>query len=458
MTTIIGSLPYSLTNGTTADAAQVQADFDQIVNSVNANAAGNGNNTDITQLSALSTPLTPTQGGSSLYVGGTSTGSANAQVVASPSPTGFSLTAGRSILFISGFNNSAATTLNVASTGVKNLFKPSSSGPTACTGGELRTNQYALATYDGTQFQLIAAGSGSAFLSSLASLSFVAGDTIYASGTDVAAKLAVGAPGLLMAVSSSSVPSWSALPPTYISGLVTSRASATTITVQPGGASNNDGGSSFIMTLPTAFTKSLTNPWVLGTGNAGLTSAVAPNTWYHIFLIRRTSDGLGDILFDTSPTAPTMPSGWGAHRRIWSFRTNGSSQITPYLQAGNRCFWETPVYDVNLTTAGTAASRTLTVPTGVVVGAHVFAGMTYAVAGAQAGLLSPLALSDIAPAVAGPFNMNVIATASGTALNMSVMTIDTNTSAQIRSRMTDNSANTGLRIMTLGWVDYRGET
>ncbi|MDE2097907.1 MAG: hypothetical protein KGL39_11710 [Patescibacteria group bacterium] len=36
---IVGSLPYNLTNGTTADASQVMANFDQILNNVNTNAA-----------------------------------------------------------------------------------------------------------------------------------------------------------------------------------------------------------------------------------------------------------------------------------------------------------------------------------------------------------------------------------------------------------------------------------
>lgn len=51
--TISSSLPYNLQNGTTADASQVMADFTQIQEDVNANAAHNGVNSDITQLSAL---------------------------------------------------------------------------------------------------------------------------------------------------------------------------------------------------------------------------------------------------------------------------------------------------------------------------------------------------------------------------------------------------------------------
>jgi hypothetical protein len=38
MSSIIGSLPFTLTNGQTADATQVMADFNEIVSSVNANA------------------------------------------------------------------------------------------------------------------------------------------------------------------------------------------------------------------------------------------------------------------------------------------------------------------------------------------------------------------------------------------------------------------------------------
>lgn len=60
---IISALPNNLTNGTTADASQVMADFNQIVNNVNSNAAENGANSSITSLSGLLTPLSVGQGG-----------------------------------------------------------------------------------------------------------------------------------------------------------------------------------------------------------------------------------------------------------------------------------------------------------------------------------------------------------------------------------------------------------
>src|SRR6516164_6675368 len=89
---IIGTLPYTLTNGQVADANQVMANFNTIVNSTNANAATAGVNNNITALTGLTTPLNYTVGGTSLYLGGTSSTSGNAYTLASPTPTGFSLT------------------------------------------------------------------------------------------------------------------------------------------------------------------------------------------------------------------------------------------------------------------------------------------------------------------------------------------------------------------------------
>lgn len=61
--TIINPLPYTFVVNTVIDPTQVNADFAQIVNSTNTNAAHNGANSDITSLSGLTTPLSVAQGG-----------------------------------------------------------------------------------------------------------------------------------------------------------------------------------------------------------------------------------------------------------------------------------------------------------------------------------------------------------------------------------------------------------
>jgi hypothetical protein len=70
MAVIIPALPYTLTNGTTADANQVMADLNDIVSGVNTNAAHNGPNSDITSLTGLTTPLSTAQGGTNVGVVG----------------------------------------------------------------------------------------------------------------------------------------------------------------------------------------------------------------------------------------------------------------------------------------------------------------------------------------------------------------------------------------------------
>jgi microcystin-dependent protein len=153
------SVPNNLQNGTTADASQVMANFNALIACLNV-SAGSGANTDITSLGALSPPLpalplSPTQGGTTIYTGsGLSTGSANAQVVATTVPSTFSLTPGSHVVFISGFSNTVATTLNVAGTGAVNIYRATQLGIQPLVGGELTPGQQITVIYDGTQFQL----------------------------------------------------------------------------------------------------------------------------------------------------------------------------------------------------------------------------------------------------------------------------------------------------------------
>jgi len=152
---IVSSVPYTFQNGTLADATQVNANFNAIVTGVNANAAHNGSNADITSLSALAVPLTAAQGGETYFRGGTSGGSANAQTVATVAPSNYLLVAGNAVRFVAGFTNTGATTLNVASSGALPLVKDTSAGPVALTGGEVYAGNAVEALYDGTQYHLI---------------------------------------------------------------------------------------------------------------------------------------------------------------------------------------------------------------------------------------------------------------------------------------------------------------
>lgn len=58
-----GGNPFTLLNGQTADATQVMANFNNLLNCANNNLAHNAANSDITSLSGLTTPLSVAQGG-----------------------------------------------------------------------------------------------------------------------------------------------------------------------------------------------------------------------------------------------------------------------------------------------------------------------------------------------------------------------------------------------------------
>lgn len=164
--TIIPSIPYNLTNGSLADATQVMGNFNTIVSDVNTSAATAGANTNITSLLGLTTPLLPSVGGTVVYTGGTTGGTANAQTLAILVPVGFSLTPGNIVTGIAGATNTGATTLNANNTGVTAVRKETSSGLAALSGGEIVIGQPYVFYYDGTYFDIASATSPSLATSS----------------------------------------------------------------------------------------------------------------------------------------------------------------------------------------------------------------------------------------------------------------------------------------------------
>ena len=151
------TLPFQLQNNTTADATQVMANYNALVTCFTSAAAA-GVNSDITSLLALTTPLPANSGGSTSYVGGTSTGTATAQELASVSPIGFTKTAGRKVTFIAGATNTGAMTLNVNSTGATNVFRRIQTGVSTTVGGEVIVGQQVEVIFDGTQYQILSGG------------------------------------------------------------------------------------------------------------------------------------------------------------------------------------------------------------------------------------------------------------------------------------------------------------
>lgn len=188
---------------------------------------------------------------------------------------------------------------------------------------------------------------------------------------------------------------------------------------------------------------------------AGMRSsdAMANGTW-HIYAIRRDSDGAGDILADTDASSPTLPSGYTYFRRIGSILRE-SAAIVPFVQDGDQFLRRASVLDVNVTNPGTArVLRTLSIPTGVKMKALYNAETDSASTVHGAYFSSPDQNDEAASATAAPL-VNLWAVA-GPATGAAQIETMTNASAQISSRFQSSGASDTLRIATLGWFDRRG--
>jgi hypothetical protein len=243
------------------------------------------------------------------------------------------------------------------------------------------------------------------------------------------------------------------LPRSYLAGLgLSTVGSSTTFTVAAGEAINSTNVD--MMMLASALSKT-TSAWAVGTGNGALdTGAIANNTWYHAFLIKRTDTGVVDALVSLSPSAPTMPASYTEFRRIGAMRTNASAQWTLFHQLGDEFLWDAPVNDVNYgVLAGSPILFTLSVPIGVQVNSLFRGNMSNATLGTVLLINSPDESAVASTATLGNQTAdNAVATSA--AGNIFTLNVRTNTSAQIRA--ISSVASTSLIIATYGWIDRRG--
>lgn len=261
-------------------------------------------------------------------------------------------------------------------------------------------------------------------------------------GSQITALSALTTPVILVALRS------------YLSGCGLSTAgSSATMSIAAGAAM--DSTNAYLMQL-SAIAKT-TSAWAVGTAAGGLdTGAIANNTGYHFFVIRRPDTGVVDVLFSLSASAPTLPANYTQFRRIGWAKTNGSAQWTSFIQDGDFFQWLSPPLDVSTAgAAGTSAVlRTLTTPGSVncrvQLSVQVGAG-----AGGELLYLSDPSVTDQAPVsgAASPLNSMAIAPNATIAAHIWART---NTSSQIRTRQLVGSAAETLRIVTIGWVDTRG--
>lgn len=177
------------------------------------------------------------------------------------------------------------------------------------------------------------------------------------------------------------------------------------------------------------------------------TGARANNSWYHVYAIRKTSDGTADILFSLSATAPTMPSGYAGFRRISAVKTDGSGNIIQFLNFGRNFTFKTPQLDVDVASAIVDAAYVLSVPTGVEVKAKL--GMFCSSGDASWSYRSPSANAIVPNHLDYRGGSLMVTTENPDRLAVDTEIV-TNSSAQIHFRTALSSA---FRVVTYGWTE-----
>lgn len=205
----------------------------------------------------------------------------------------------------------------------------------------------------------------------------------------------------------------------------------------------------------TTIVKQIDATWAEGTnlGGRAPTVALAANTWYHCFVIRKASDGTLDAGFDTSLIAANLLTVLGGayttFRRVGSIRTDGASAILNFVHAhdGRTFYWASPPLDVD-TTIGTAESlvnvSSLPAALSHVIGIfNMHCATSGAAVYARQGGVDQAASDTLAP----------LATIRGIATAQVRIRGIPGTPQQIALR--SNTAATPVRLAVVGWEDHR---
>jgi hypothetical protein len=350
--------------------------------------------------------------------------------------------------------NTGAATINLNSLGAKAIHRHGA----VLTAGEIPVNGLVPLTYDGTQFNMpankiyLADLIDTIAVADIVDAGTVATYDVGVANTNIPQMDATGYP----AADGSRITNVSAPLRGHIDGLILSNDAtdpAKDIGISAGEAT--DDGAAVIMSLSSALIKKLDASWAVGTNQGSLdgTESVAgtpdADTWYHIWLIRRSDTGVVDILASESATAPTMPTNYDQKRRIGAVLFDATPDIYSFLQLGDKFFWKgqhlglSDAPGVTTTQSGTLAG----IPTGIRVQALLKGTARGSAATQYANLWAP-DFDEPSDAKAATFY------ASASYDNTEVSSIVPSTSAGVNYRVIHTSVT--LTVYTIGWIDPRG--
>lgn len=198
------------------------------------------------------------------------------------------------------------------------------------------------------------------------------------------------------------------------------------------------------LVLGSALTKQIDASYAAGNNAGGMfTGTVANNTWYHLIIIEKDSDGTIDVGYDTSITGANRPAGHTKYAYSgYSVYTDGSANIRQTVHSGDMIYWKDPPLDHSASvTAGTGVNATLSVPTGI----RVEAKVNVINAGGSSFYTRPTDVNDESiSASAAPLSSGY----DGSNNAGGQVTVLTDTSAQAHF---DTNSTGNIYVSTIGW-------
>jgi hypothetical protein len=269
-------------------------------------------------------------------------------------------------------------------------------------------------------------------------------------GTDTARR-AVTAQRLAQAVEAIGHTSWQPR------GLITSNDTDTDHDINITAGAVRDATNAVSMVLSSEITKQIDAAWAVGDDAGGMdTGAVAQDTLYAVWLIKRSDTGVVDALFSTSFTSPTMPTSYDYKRLIGAVTTeDAAANIIGFTQVGDYFRYTgdviSDVSDATIT-SDSYETGTLSVPPSSL--AHIYAESSNATttnADARVFIRTKDAADDAAIdneaffRVGGDAGTDVLY-ASG------IGTVLVNSSSQIEYAAFEGSGATTVTVKTLGFT------
>jgi hypothetical protein len=252
-------------------------------------------------------------------------------------------------------------------------------------------------------------------------------------------------------------------PPGYINGFKTSASGLVTVLFEGGSAQTSDfGGGFYSLDTITSLTKDISAPWAEGDGLGGLASTLtlSVNTWYRLFVINK-ADGTTDYGMDSVANseaqdllADAAGDGYIYARRVGWVKTNGSSQIVPYLQREDYFKFSNQLnYTLAAGAVGGRVSFTCDFPPEVWVSASIVANFGTFSGGNTFVIITELDQPDTAPS-SPQHTSNTFRSGSFEVVETGAFQGRTDIDGNLYYRNTNGDTTTSVCDIT--WVDTRG--